>query len=650
MKKLLFLAMAFGLAACSNDVADVNGGAGNGDTEAQYLSVNIMAANGGTRAGNDYTGDYEDGKLAQESEVTKILFYFFDKEGNAAEVTDDNKSYVTYNVPANGFGEGGQNLPNVENIRNATIIIKSKKRDDGKYEYEGQGIPYQTVVVVNPNYTENANITLSGLKAKLNGNLGVMTSAPTEGFVMSNSVYADDAQNLKDAVIIRNNLRPSEAEALANPVDIYVERVVAKLKVVSGLDAATGTTAEGTLYDTGVEYEDENGVTQKIYVKFLSWNATATADNSYRVKQINAKWPNSYTTADNLFQTAYQPWSYENFFRSYWAINPTGIKLQYGNFSGNGLIADAQQPVDDTQINGKNNAQGAAAQTDFEGTTAIYLPENAGKGAGEASNYAGAVNASPTQVIIAAQLVDEAGEPLQLAEFASQLFIDKANADEGKNYVGIKKYILDALNTKYYYKTTENNETKFKSINTDDIKIVTATQAGVAPGDDLDKENRYYVYAVLSATGIAKTWYNDRPAESILENAEELAKWETDHLVTAAENTINSALAKIGSAKIWNTGYTYYYFDIRHLANPNSLADLTGDALVAAQKAAVGYYGVVRNHVYDCSIKTLMGLGTPVYDPDEVIVPEKPDEPGFIAARINILSWRIVNQDVNLNW
>ena len=90
-------------------------------------------------------------------------------------------------------------------------------------------------------------------------------------------------------------------------------------------------------------------------------------------------------------------------------------------------------------------------------------------------------------------------------------------------------------------------------------------------------------------------------------------------------------MKELGSAKVWKDGYTYYYFDIKHLGNK---------------------IGVVRNHIYDANITKLTGLGTPVYNPDEIIYPEKPidDEETFIAAQINILSWRIVKNDVELDW
>ena len=62
-----------------------------------------------------------------------------------------------------------------------------------------------------------------------------------------------------------------------------------------------------------------------------------------------------------------------------------------------------------------------------------------------------------------------------------------------------------------------------------------------------------------------------------------------------------------------------------------------------------GEYGVVRNHVYKTSVTKVVGLGTPVFDPTLPIIPELPAEKySYIAARINILSWHIVNNSVIL--
>jgi hypothetical protein len=59
---------------------------------------------------------------------------------------------------------------------------------------------------------------------------------------------------------------------------------------------------------------------------------------------------------------------------------------------------------------------------------------------------------------------------------------------------------------------------------------------------------------------------------------------------------------------------------------------------------------MVRNHCYDITIDAITGLGTPVYEPKKIITPEKPDPQDALnlAAKINILSWSLVNQNVSL--
>ena len=80
---------------------------------------------------------------------------------------------------------------------------------------------------------------------------------------------------------------------------------------------------------------------------------------------------------------------------------------------------------------------------------------------------------------------------------------------------------------------------------------------------------------------------------------------------------------------MWKTGYAYYYTPIKHY----------GDAL-----------GMVRNHWYKVTLSAITGLGTPVYNPDLIIVPERPVEQDKLnlSAQISILSWNLVNQEVTL--
>ena len=95
----------------------------------------------------------------------------------------------------------------------------------------------------------------------------------------------------------------------------------------------------------------------------------------------------------------------------------------------------------------------------------------------------------------------------------------------------------------------------------------------------------------------------------------------------------NAELAKVEPAKIWKSGMTYYYADVKHLGTPGSVSE----------------YGIVRNHCYNITIKGVNGWGTPIYDPEQQVVPVKPsDKETYISAEINVLSWRVVSYDATL--
>ena len=103
----------------------------------------------------------------------------------------------------------------------------------------------------------------------------------------------------------------------------------------------------------------------------------------------------------------------------------------------------------------------------------------------------------------------------------------------------------------------------------------------------------------------------------------------SDFAEITCENLNAELKAIIGEALLYEGGKTYYFTDIKHLGNT---------------------YGVVRNHIYDINIKSITGLGTPVVSGNPVIVtPEVPeDNATYVAAQINILSWKIVTNEVDL--
>ena len=103
--------------------------------------------------------------------------------------------------------------------------------------------------------------------------------------------------------------------------------------------------------------------------------------------------------------------------------------------------------------------------------------------------------------------------------------------------------------------------------------------------------------------------------------------------VTSLEE-VNNWIQK-ETADVRADGRTYYFIPISHLGSNPSIAQ----------------YGIVRNHVYKITVDDMQGFGTPVVDKDAVIIPTKPEnEATYLAAKINVLSWRVVNQNADLDY
>ncbi len=88
----------------------------------------------------------------------------------------------------------------------------------------------------------------------------------------------------------------------------------------------------------------------------------------------------------------------------------------------------------------------------------------------------------------------------------------------------------------------------------------------------------------------------------------------------------------------------YYNIPIEHL---NNGVKYTDSKFVTDMTEAT--YGVVRNHYYMITVTGISNLGKAVYDPAEDIVPSDDDVKNyFVGAKVNILSWKVVKQSVEL--
>lgn len=593
MKKSLFFipAALMAFASCSNEDFDVNNGNGyNGETETRYISVNIVDNfSSGTRADN--TTGYEDG-TADENDVTYVRFYLFGPQGGDFENT---------HVDCTPEVIDKTDAPNVEKVLHSEIVFEAPKGDPE---------PIKIVAVVNPPAgLADSYATPEDLQAII-GNYNVTTKG---NFVLTNSVFVNDKNQEYVGYEIEESYLSRE-EALLAPVELYVERVVAKARVeVKGMTktgnyynikASKEASADNTIKIKVFDPAKEELVETEVYLNLLGWNVTGTAKETRLVKKVETNW-NSITGLTNW------NWNHVAYNRSYWAENTPALQSLTSEFSN---YKDA--------LNFGTFTTGDAAadyvknfSSDNNKVNYTYLLENAGNTDGSSAAYA-------TKLIVAAQLVDKDGKGIDLAWWKG-------------SYYG-KADLLQVLATESRVYTLKDGN--YTPLTAADLTYKTAT---VVNGDSYTGK-RYFSYAQLKNT-LTGDWYTK-------DGTGKYNKIE-GNVNTAVDNILKN----LDVVKVWSNGYTYYWTDITHLGSKP-----------AADSKNYGYTGIVRNHIYDFELSAFVGLGIPVLnpgdptnpdnptpDPDDTIYPEDPDDPeyAFIAARINILSWRFVrHNDTQLGW
>lgn len=610
MKKHLFLGFlgALALSACSSDEPMGAGSDGNGSNEpgvAQYLTVNIVSTPASRDAGD--ANNYEEG-TATENAVSKVRFYFFRSNGDAANVHHSNNTANFYDWTPE---DAGQDMPNVEKQLTATIVIHTGTSTD---EYPtDDAIPSQMIAVLNPDVTKlgNGPKSISDIRAISEDYESFVYGQDNAVFVMTNAVYKSGTSEIIATPITETNFQTTPELAKNYPVNIYVERNVAKVRVKFdregdkvnnwALNTQIGDATYNLLKLKDKDGEDikvtVNGTERQVYVRFFAWDVTAKTDKAYLSKHIDvANW------ADGLFGT--EAWNFAPYFRSYWALNAPEATQSWISFN---------------DIDSNENPGHA-----FGANGVAYINENAPQTKTNL-NSEGADIEPYTKVIIKAQLMyfnnSGAAVALELCKYAGLTIIGKDKLEET---------LLNQLNQNgMIYRHWEDAEGKHvASLTANDVTFKTAMASGEAGLETEAETGRYYVYLQTTDAFTVKegeVWNTSADAQDM-----------TPDETLATKDLINTYLKhQLGATQIYSSGYTYYYFPIQHLGDEN----------------CTGFNGVVRNHIYDCVIDDLRGLGTPVFDPYEDIYPEKPkEEDVYIGAKINILSWRVVPNKVKLEW
>lgn len=533
------------MSACSSDDA----GNGNGNQgvagETQYLAVNIV--NVGTTPTR--VDGYEDG-IGEESKINKIRFYFFHADGSPyilKETTRDDANWLEVENPAQN--PAADKTTTVDKVTDAILVINGVTAS----------APSKVIAVVNPGTLTKLGDDKKSLNDMLNPVVDktfvIGNGTTASGFVMSNSVYASENRKVCENDI-SGYVKQSKEAAEGAPVEIYVERVVAKVRgtldntiVGDGTNLPNGKTG----YKVGT-YSNHD-----IYAVVDGWGVADENDQANLEKQITPTWTNT----DLGFTST---WTTSDYHRSFWetsaAFSSGTVNHKFNEYTNRSTGYVYTLPN---------------TSNDFIPTT----PANA--------KYNGNTR---TKFLVATHLMYKDGTEWKNAELCTYKGIDYLGVDVLKNQI--------AFESGYYLESTPDT---YKRITKDDITFIKATTGGD--------------YLVVPALVAGKRYYK---------------KGGTEASPIYTEDTTPAISTE--PAQVRTNGMAYYYIPIKHLA----------------QEGTVGYYGIVRNHLYDVHVKGMEGFGTPVYNDDWTIIPTVPNQTStYLAAQVNVLQWRVVQQDVNLD-
>ena len=548
------------MSACSSD--DPSNGGSTGVNDPQYLSVNIVNVGATPSRASD---DYVNGSDA-ENKISKVRFYFFNGDGTpylikatGTEVTGGENINWLEATPSDDTSTSGA-PSHVEKITNAVLVINGVQ----------SAAPSAIVAVINPETLDpavlnnNSSMRLTQLRENAVGSKFYKTDAgKVSDFVMSNSVFVNAGSDVC-ASLVAGHVATSAADAKTNPVDLYVERVAAK--VTADVDATAFEKGNGTNWDTD-KYGTKTAVGKiggnDVYAVIEGWGLADENGKAKVEKSVNTAW------TDGILGIT--PWTTYDYRRCFWE---SSVEFNAGT----------NQPIN-------HNFDNFKAKMKDELYTLPNTPD---------AKITNVYDNNVTKFLVAATLkYKDEHDNWHTAEICRYNGVEILGVENLKTQV--------ALTFSKYY--TNNGGTTYTQLTKDDITF----------SEPSGTMKNYQVTPTLAAdpAGTTKQYFT---------------KASDGSFTPVTKDEVNAAI-EADKAEIRTDGKAYYFIPIKHLGSDSSL----------------GEYGIVRNHFYKITLSSITGFGTPVYNPAKEIDPTLPTyDNTYLAARIKVLQWRVVNQNVNL--
>lgn len=569
--------LSLGFSACNK--ADVQSPDVNpSEMTTAYAKVAIYMPKG-TSTRSDVTASEADEQFAagteEESIVKDIQLALYDDFDNYVGIG----KLVTQMDPENADKPGRDD----SNVSDTYEKIFKLTLSDGAND------PTKVVAFINMDAnTSNLNDLLT------NGKVPASDYQTTDGFIMTNSGYYKGNEYVVAADIPVDAIYHDETKPSGKTVEIYVERLAAKITVNS---------EDPDQDDLNYVVNDVAGNEVKLEYTPKYWGATGTAQK------------------ENLVKTAFEndepSWMNDaNNNRSYWANGWNwGLTIEQYT-TGNGKVKDQDDPLHYLTFG------------DLAGTA-----NNTGMNAIGKSNY--------------------------VLEHTSPLGIDKMNLIANTYAIVTGNYaVMQDESEHEWFKADEEGNVDFYLLlagEKDGKKIYT-----------IYTESQLIAY-LLKWNGVEKIYTAETGGIEldVLDNTAEFA----EYLTLGYNFEDNQYKLAAGTSSVYVDGETgRVVLDVttlkkvtnsRHYCFPKGGAYFNVP-IATNTTATVNTYGVVRNHSYVLNITEIKNLGAPLDenefkkdpgdDPDPKPVVPDPDDfkDNFIKAKINVLSWHVIDNGVTL--
>ena len=592
-KNLFMFALAsFMFAACSEnlpDGGDDGGGIINTDGEA-WVSLNIKA---GTTTKALHNPDEENG-TTNESKVDKIMVVFFDNHLSASANPGvvDTKEW--------GSGDPEISTPGQPN-GTATKAFKVKKTAKAFLVVLNPSPDFETIAGT---ATDFATIN----KAIIDTDVTSVIGAGKDYFMMTNAkgqlepttVVNSGSVTVTDLDLVTY---PTSGEAELNPQKVTVDRVAAKVRLFANA-SYTGNSIDVTT---------------------VGWALNVTNKKYFPMSERTETWMEGGGTTNagdgsprNTYESPFDIWEFGSYRKD---PNYEGQKTSMTDISTTPYTDNYTYYTHSNVPTWSAVTAGPSTNPNASKIPALYCLENTQE---EADNY----QAYSTHVLLKATVV-----PTGLKLPGGATYNGPANSDTdvndsgnvisgkdwikvGKGYYSYKlviKYIEAELTSKYEDKDPDNFPTSFTTTFNTYISYLAGKSGSGVTAVTLPTKDEFDAFPGANdaerVTSIANKFYQQK----VIDNGADI----------------------YGSISYYKGGDSYYTIMIKHDNDTNDTNNKLGE------------FGVVRNSVYDITIKSIMNPGYPIIqEPD----PGKKDEEEefYMSIEIGINPWTWYEQGVDL--